>query len=146
LAIFTVVKVHLADAYRRLRLIWIQAGFVWSGRVGSGVVIARLPDQSWSAPSCIGTGGVGFGLQIGADISEFVVRVPQTGLAKRSGRTCRRSSSTAPTPSKRSVSLAISPSEASSRPQRDRSAPVERSMRRSLGQVRLMKLDCTLKD
>lgn len=34
--------------------------------MGSGIVIARLPDGSWSAPSCIGTGGVGFGLQIGA--------------------------------------------------------------------------------
>lgn len=44
----------------------VKAGFVWSGRMGSGVVIARLPDGSWSAPSCIGTGGVGFGLQIGA--------------------------------------------------------------------------------
>jgi len=57
LAIFTVLK----------------AGFVWSGKAGSGVVIARLPDGSWSAPSCIATGGVGFGLQIGADLSEFVV-------------------------------------------------------------------------
>ncbi|GAA5990239.1 hypothetical protein JCM10908_005889 [Rhodotorula pacifica] len=57
LAIFTVLK----------------AGFVWSGKAGSGIVIARLPDGSWSAPSCIATGGVGFGLQIGADLSEFVV-------------------------------------------------------------------------
>ncbi|KAI5478850.1 actin cortical patch component Lsb4, partial [Pseudohyphozyma bogoriensis] len=50
-----------------------KAGFVWSGKAGSGVVIARLDDGTWSAPSCIATGGVGFGLQIGADISEFVV-------------------------------------------------------------------------
>lgn len=51
----------------------MQQGFVWSGKIGSGVVIARLPDGSWSAPSCIGTGAVGFGLQIGADITEFVI-------------------------------------------------------------------------
>ena len=57
LAIFTVVKV----------------GFVWSARVGSGVVIARLPGGEWSAPSCIGTGGLGVGFQIGADLSEFVI-------------------------------------------------------------------------
>ncbi|KAG0142665.1 hypothetical protein CROQUDRAFT_49949 [Cronartium quercuum f. sp. fusiforme G11] len=57
LAIFTILKV----------------GFVWSGKAGSGVVLARLADGSWSAPSCIATGGVGFGLQIGADFSEFVV-------------------------------------------------------------------------
>lgn len=57
LAVFTVVK----------------AGFVWSGKAGSGVVMARLPDGSWSAPSCIMTGGIGFGFQIGADITEFVI-------------------------------------------------------------------------
>jgi len=51
----------------------IKAGFVWSAKVGSGVVIARLEDGSWSAPSCLATGGVGFGLQVGADYSEFVV-------------------------------------------------------------------------
>ncbi|GAA5833110.1 hypothetical protein JCM11251_006519 [Rhodosporidiobolus azoricus] len=51
----------------------LKAGFVWSGKAGSGVVIARLPDGTWSAPSCIATGGVGFGLQVGADLSEFVV-------------------------------------------------------------------------
>ncbi|KAI9443338.1 DUF500-domain-containing protein [Lactarius indigo] len=36
-------------------------------------VIARLPDGSWSAPSCIATGGIGWGLQIGADITDFVI-------------------------------------------------------------------------
>lgn len=51
----------------------MKAGFIWSGKAGSGVVIARLEDGTWSAPSCIATGGVGFGLQIGADLSEFVI-------------------------------------------------------------------------
>lgn len=46
---------------------------MWSGKIGSGVVIARLPDGSWSAPSCIGTAAVGLGLQIGADLTEFVI-------------------------------------------------------------------------
>ena len=53
----------------------LKAGFVWSGKAGSGVVIARLDDGTWSAPSCIATGGVGFGLQIGADLSEVRVAV-----------------------------------------------------------------------
>jgi lipid-binding SYLF domain-containing protein len=44
----------------------LKAGFVFSGKAGSGIVIARLPDGSWSAPSCIATAGVGWGLQIGA--------------------------------------------------------------------------------
>ncbi|PPQ72654.1 hypothetical protein CVT26_004320 [Gymnopilus dilepis] len=51
----------------------VKAGFVFSGKAGSGIVIARLPDGSWSAPSCIATGGVGWGLQIGADITDFVI-------------------------------------------------------------------------
>jgi lipid-binding SYLF domain-containing protein len=44
----------------------LKAGFVFSGKAGTGLVIARLPDGSWSAPSCIATAGVGWGLQIGA--------------------------------------------------------------------------------
>ncbi|KAF9454873.1 SH3 domain-containing protein [Macrolepiota fuliginosa MF-IS2] len=51
----------------------VKAGFVFSGKAGSGLVIARLPDGSWSAPSCIGTAGLGWGLQIGADITDFVI-------------------------------------------------------------------------
>ncbi|KAG0794083.1 hypothetical protein G6F57_002079 [Rhizopus arrhizus] len=57
LAIFTVVK----------------AGFLWSGRAGSGIIVSRLPDGRWSAPTAIATGGVGFGAQIGADITDFVL-------------------------------------------------------------------------
>jgi len=51
----------------------IKAGFVFSGKAGSGLVISRLPTGEWSAPSCIGTAGVGWGLQIGADITDFVI-------------------------------------------------------------------------
>ena len=46
---------------------------MFSGKAGSGLVIARLSDGSWSAPSCIATGGLGWGLQIGADITDFVI-------------------------------------------------------------------------
>ncbi|TYJ58339.1 hypothetical protein B9479_000885 [Cryptococcus floricola] len=51
----------------------IKAGFVFSGKAGSGIVVAKLPDGSWSAPSCIATAGVGWGLQIGADMTEVVM-------------------------------------------------------------------------
>jgi len=51
----------------------LKAGFVFSGKAGSGLVIARLADGSWSAPSCIATGGLGWGLQVGADITDFVI-------------------------------------------------------------------------
>lgn len=57
LAIFTVFK----------------AGLFWSGRAGSGIVIARTQDNTWSPPSCINIAGVGFGAQFGADVTNFVI-------------------------------------------------------------------------
>lgn len=39
----------------------LKAGFLFSGRAGSGVIVARLPDGSWSAPSAIVTAGAGVG-------------------------------------------------------------------------------------
>ena len=50
----------------------IKAGFGISGRGGSGVVVARMKN-GWSGPSAIGTGGAGFGFQIGAEVTEFVM-------------------------------------------------------------------------
>ena len=43
-----------------------------SGRFGSGIVVARLADGSWSAPSAIATAGAGFGGQIGFELTDFV--------------------------------------------------------------------------
>jgi len=49
----------------------VKGGFIISGRAGTGVVVARTR-KGWSGPSAIGTGGAGFGLQIGAEVTEFV--------------------------------------------------------------------------
>jgi len=49
-----------------------KAGFVVSGRGGKGIVIART-GKGWSGPSAIGTGGMGFGFQAGAQVSEIVI-------------------------------------------------------------------------
>ncbi|KDQ20379.1 hypothetical protein BOTBODRAFT_26380 [Botryobasidium botryosum FD-172 SS1] len=51
----------------------VKAGFMFSARAGAGVVIARLDDGSWSAPSAIGTAGMGFGGQLGAEITDFLI-------------------------------------------------------------------------
>lgn len=52
----------------------VKAGFLFSARAGSGIVIAKLEDgASWSAPSAIGTGGVGFGGQAGAEVTDFLI-------------------------------------------------------------------------
>jgi SH3 domain-containing YSC84-like protein 1 len=49
-----------------------KAGFIVSARGGSGIVVARLA-KGWSGPSAIGTGGAGFGFQIGAEVTEFIM-------------------------------------------------------------------------
>ncbi|KAI0075986.1 DUF500-domain-containing protein [Panus rudis PR-1116 ss-1] len=50
-----------------------KAGFLFSARAGSGVVIAKLEDGTWSAPSAIGTAGLGVGGQAGAEMTDFLV-------------------------------------------------------------------------
>ncbi|KAF1981572.1 DUF500-domain-containing protein [Aulographum hederae CBS 113979] len=62
----------LANAKGLAILTVFKAGFLGSARFGSGVVVARLPDGSWSAPSAIGTVGGGFGGQIGFELTDFV--------------------------------------------------------------------------
>ncbi|PIA19285.1 DUF500-domain-containing protein [Coemansia reversa NRRL 1564] len=51
----------------------IKGGFIWSGRLGSGLVVARLPNGSWSAPSAISIGGAGVGGQVGGELTDFVM-------------------------------------------------------------------------
>jgi lipid-binding SYLF domain-containing protein len=62
----------LKDARGLAIMTVIKAGFGISGRGGTGVVVARTKN-GWSGPSAIGTGGAGFGLQIGAQVTEFVM-------------------------------------------------------------------------
>ncbi|KAL5614859.1 hypothetical protein BROUX41_004940 [Berkeleyomyces rouxiae] len=62
----------LAKAQGLAILTVIKAGFLGSARFGSGLVVARLPDGSWSAPSAIATAGAGFGGQVGFEITDFV--------------------------------------------------------------------------
>ncbi len=50
----------------------VKAGFIFSGKAGDGVVVARTA-HGWSGPSFIGTGGAGWGLQIGAEVTDFVI-------------------------------------------------------------------------
>jgi len=51
----------------------IKIGCVVSGRVGTGLVIARRPDGSWSPPSAVGTIGIGYGALIGGDITSYLI-------------------------------------------------------------------------
>ncbi|XP_008582588.1 PREDICTED: SH3 domain-containing YSC84-like protein 1 [Galeopterus variegatus] len=51
----------------------VKAGFLVTARGGSGVVVARRPDGSWSAPSAIGIAGLGGGFEIGIEVSDLVI-------------------------------------------------------------------------
>lgn len=49
----------------------LKVGLGVSGKGGQGVVVART-GRGWSGPSFVGTGGAGWGPQIGAQITDFV--------------------------------------------------------------------------
>ncbi|XP_062894603.1 SH3 domain-containing YSC84-like protein 1 isoform X2 [Mobula hypostoma] len=51
----------------------IKAGFLVTARGGSGIVLSRLPDGRWSAPSAIGIAGLGGGFEIGIEVSDLVI-------------------------------------------------------------------------
>jgi len=62
----------LADARGLAILTVTKAGFIVSGRGGTGIVVART-EKGWSGPSAIGTGGLGVGFQAGVQVSEYVI-------------------------------------------------------------------------
>jgi lipid-binding SYLF domain-containing protein len=64
--------VIMRDAKGIAILTLTKGGFVFSGRGGSGIVVART-DKGWSGPSAIGAGGMGFGFQAGVQVSELVI-------------------------------------------------------------------------
>ncbi|KAF9229713.1 DUF500-domain-containing protein [Gyrodon lividus] len=59
-----------------------KAGFVFSARAGTGLVIVKLGDGSWSAPSAIGSAGLGLGGQLGAEMTDFLVVLNSTAAVK----------------------------------------------------------------
>lgn len=53
----------------------IKGGFFIGGEGGSGVLLARADDGTWSYPSFFGMGAASFGLQFGAQTSELMLLV-----------------------------------------------------------------------
>eukprot|EP00428_Durinskia_dybowskii_P077434 CAMPEP_0170355156 /NCGR_PEP_ID=MMETSP0117_2-20130122/494_1 /TAXON_ID=400756 /ORGANISM="Durinskia baltica, Strain CSIRO CS-38" /LENGTH=385 /DNA_ID=CAMNT_0010609179 /DNA_START=218 /DNA_END=1375 /DNA_ORIENTATION=+ len=51
----------------------IKVGFMFTGRYGTGLIVAKLPDGSWSAPSAVQMSGVGWGLQVGAELTDVML-------------------------------------------------------------------------
>ncbi len=68
-----VIPPHVLAGAKGLAILTVlKAGFLGSARYGNGIVVSRLADGSWSAPSAIGLGGAGFGGQIGFELTDFV--------------------------------------------------------------------------
>ena len=50
----------------------VKGGFFFSGTCGTGLVLAKLPDGSWSAPSSICLLNVGWGFQVGGEVTDLM--------------------------------------------------------------------------
>lgn len=60
----------------------LKAGFLVSGKIGTGLVVAKLPDGSWSAPSAIGTFGLSGGFELGGELVEVMIVLGSEGAVK----------------------------------------------------------------
>jgi lipid-binding SYLF domain-containing protein len=63
----------LAGAVGVVFLTVATAGIVFSGRLGSGLVLGRARSGRWSAPSAIMLVGFGGGLQLGVEVADIVI-------------------------------------------------------------------------
>ena len=67
------IPARLLSQARGLAVLTIVRAGLWvGGEFGTGLVVARLPDGSWSAPSAIGLVGVSVGALAGAQVSDHV--------------------------------------------------------------------------
>ncbi|XP_010052155.2 FYVE, RhoGEF and PH domain-containing protein 5 [Eucalyptus grandis] len=71
LAIITVAKVGMMVTYN----------------IGTGLVVARREDGSWSPPSAISSCGIGWGAQAGGELTDFVIVLRTTEAVKTFGGT-----------------------------------------------------------
>ncbi|QCD76903.1 early endosome antigen 1 [Vigna unguiculata] len=51
----------------------VRVGVVVTYNIGTGLVVARREDGSWSAPSAVSTFGVGWGAQVGGELTDFII-------------------------------------------------------------------------
>ncbi|KAK1304091.1 hypothetical protein QJS10_CPB11g01498 [Acorus calamus] len=51
----------------------VKAGVLLTYKLGTGLVVARRSDGSWSAPSAIVSMGLGWGAQIGGELTDFII-------------------------------------------------------------------------
>ncbi|KAG7398814.1 SH3 domain-containing YSC84-like protein 1 [Phytophthora boehmeriae] len=65
----------------------IKAGLLITAKMGTGIVIAKLDDGAWSAPSAIGTAGIGGGFEAGGELIEVMIVMGSKNAVKVFHRT-----------------------------------------------------------
>ncbi|CAM6025770.1 unnamed protein product [Sphagnum balticum] len=51
----------------------MKAGMMVTYKLGTGLVVARRADGSWSAPSAVASVGLGWGAQVGGELTDFII-------------------------------------------------------------------------
>ncbi|XP_021773864.1 uncharacterized protein LOC110737827 [Chenopodium quinoa] len=62
-----------------------KVGTVMTYKVGTGLVVARRKDGSWSAPSAIASFGLGWGVQVGGQCTDFIIVLRTSEAVKMFG-------------------------------------------------------------
>ncbi|KAL5564948.1 hypothetical protein UlMin_028112 [Ulmus minor] len=62
-----------------------KVGVVMTYKVGTGLVIARREDGSWSPPSAISSFGIGWGAQAGGELTDFIIVLRNQSAVKTFG-------------------------------------------------------------
>lgn len=71
----------LVEANGLVFLTVYKVGFLFSGKVGTGFVIARTA-AGWSAPSFLASGGLGFGMMAGGEVVNYMIILNSRGAVK----------------------------------------------------------------
>ncbi|KAF0904485.1 hypothetical protein E2562_034999 [Oryza meyeriana var. granulata] len=56
----------------------VNVGMMITYKIGTGLVVARRADGSWSPPSAISTCGVGYGVQAGGELADYIIVLRNT--------------------------------------------------------------------
>lgn len=60
----------------------VKAGVLLAYKLGTGLVVARRSDGSWSAPSAILSAGMGWGAQAGGELMDYIIVMHDTKAVK----------------------------------------------------------------
>ncbi|KAI8997497.1 hypothetical protein BDB01DRAFT_735454, partial [Pilobolus umbonatus] len=72
----------LRNAHGILFVRLYKVAFLVSGKYGTGVIIARRPDGTWSAPSGVSISSVGYGTQAGGQVIDSIIVMNYRGAVK----------------------------------------------------------------